>query len=153
MADIDAIRRGLAANLAVLKPDTVGQVYPYLLQNPSPPSVMVSGIEAGGIDYISYGDSVSIMFLIEVCLGVVSDIGAQKLLGSLLASSGATSLVTAVQADRRLTSRMGDDGRVTADEGAAADAVAFEGFRGQTPFTLPNRTEVLLATFAVQVLA
>lgn len=155
MADLDAIRRGLAANLAVLKPDPIGQVSPFMLDNPTPPSAMVSGLETGGYSIMSYGTtpSVDLTFLIEVCLGKVSDIGAQKLLNRLLAPSGSDSLIAAVEADNRLTSRMDDQGKITTDQDPAADDLGFVGFRGQLPFTLPNTTRVLLAVFAVRVVA
>src|SRR5574337_321544 len=163
MADIDAIRRGLTANLTLLKDADafsardlrpIGQVGPYLLENPSPPAVRVAGVESGGIEYEGFGSSsISATFLVEACLGLISDTAAQKLLNALMDANGATSLVAAVESDRKLTSRLGPDGTVLTAQGAAADSVAFAGFRGQSRFTLPNRTEVLLATWAVQVIA
>lgn len=163
MADLTDIRRGLAANLAVLKVAAgftakgvkpIGQVSPWLLDNPTPPSVLIAGVEAEGLDYLGFGSSsISATFLVEACLGTVSDIGSQKLLSALMAADGTTSLVAALEADGRLTSRLGDDGRVTTDQDPAATSVAVQGYRGQSRIKLGNTTEVLLATWAVQVLA
>jgi hypothetical protein len=160
LADLDDIFAGLGANLAALKQAEIAprqpliqQVSAYLLDNPSPPSVMVAGVDVDGVDFQTFGrEDVAWTILIEVCLGRVSDIGAQKLLRKLLAGTGETSLVQAVEANQTLTSRLLDDGTVQTDQDAAAEKVTFAGYRGQTQFRFPGQeAPVLLATWAFGV--
>lgn len=148
MPDINAIRRGLAANLAALKPPLV-QVSPYLLASPQVPSAMVGGIEVDGLSFEGYGtSSIRAVFLIDIALGLVSDIKCQELLDSLMGD-----LVDAVQADTRLTSRYTSTGAVTTGNDAAADDLGFEGYRGQSTIGFANLQDVLVATFAFTVYA
>jgi hypothetical protein len=128
------------------------QVSAYLLDNPTPPSLMVAGVDSDGVTYPTFGDAVRVTLLVEACLGFVSDIGSQKALNRLLASSGETSVVEAGEADQSLTSRLKDNGQILTAQEAVADSVSFQGYRGQSRFILPNRAEVLLATWAFEVL-
>ncbi len=160
MADLEDIFSGIGANLAALKAVEIargqpllGQVSAYLLDNPTPPCAMVAGVDSDGVTYETYGrENVAWTILVEVCLGRVSDIGSQKLLRKLLAGVGETSLITAVEADQTLTSRLGDDGQVTMGQSPAAEKVTFAGYRGQVPFLFPGQNApVLLATWAFEV--
>lgn len=156
MADLQTIRQGLAGSLAALRENgTVGQVSAYLLDNPTPPALTVSGVDDDGVDPLAYGadGGVGYTILIEACLGKVSDIGAQKLLNKLLAPTGETSLVATVLADDKLTKRLSDSGVLTTGQTPAASSLAFAGYRGQTPFVLENGSRVLLATWAFTVYA
>lgn len=150
MADFDDIRRGLAANLTVLRPDY--QVSAYLLDDPSPPTLQVAGVESIDYDTGGYGDRADThSFVIEACFSGTSDIGSQQLLDALLAPTGATSLKAAVEADRTLTSRLLDDGTVQTSQPAAVAYLRVTAYRGQSRFTLPNGTDVLLASWTVEV--
>lgn len=152
MADVQTIREGLAGNLAALRENgTVGQVSPYLLDNPTPPSLLVAAVDS--FEFLGFGESVRWTILVEACLGLVSDIASQEILNKLLAPSGATSLVAAVEADERLTSRLDVAGVLTANQAPAADSVAFAEYRGQNRFTLRNGAEVLLAVWAFEVVS
>ena len=105
------------------------------------------------MDFHTYGrEDVIWTILIEACLGLVTDIGAQKLLNKLLAPTGETSLVATVEATPTLTKRLSDQGVVTTGQ-AAAGKVDFAEYRGQTPFVLTNGSRVLLATWAFTVIA
>lgn len=109
-----------------------------MLDNPTPPALQVMGVDE--IDYDSGGFSArddTWELIIEACLGRVSDIGAQKLLNTWLDSSGSTSVKAALEADTTL--------------GGAAREIRVVRYRGQQRFTLPNRIEVLLASWLVQV--
>lgn len=152
LPDINEIRRGLAANLAALKPPLV-QVSPYLLSSPQTPCAMVSGIDVDGLEYTGFGfSSIRATFLIDVAVGLVADIKAQELLDQLM-GTGDLSLVAAVQADTRLTKRYLSDGRITEDNDPAADDLGLEGFRGQQIIAFANQQDVLVATFAFTVYA
>lgn len=134
-------------------PVGTGQVSAYLLDNPTPPCLQVAGVDADGMENITFGTSKRWVILIEACLGLVSDIGAQKLLNSLL-SEGA--VAEAVESDQTpagaLYSRLSDDGVVTTGTTPACDSVAYLAYRGQAPTVLENGSRVLLATWAVEVL-
>ena len=81
MADLAAIRNGLAANLAPLA-DTF-QVSPYMLANPTPPTIH---IYPATIDYdltMVHGYDKWVL-TVQAVAGEVSDIGAQQLLDTLL---------------------------------------------------------------------
>lgn len=154
MADLDAIRRGLAANLATLRTaGTVGQVSAYLLENPTPPSLQVAGVDT--IDYDEHGfgsaGEDNWRILIEAALGKVSDTGSQDLLNTLLSES---SVKTAIEADTKLTSRLSANGQtVTTGQSAAALWVKCRRYRGQSRVVFPNGAELLLATWEVEVAA
>ena len=155
MGDLQAIREGLAANLAALRTnETVVQVSAYLLDNPTPPSLVVAGVDSDGYEEQAYtGQSVSYTILVEACLGLVADITSQKTLNRLLSPTGSASLVAAAKATPTLTSRLNDDGTISTGQAAAAESIAFDGYRGQTRFVLSNGSEVLLATWAFTVFA
>lgn len=155
MADLQTIRSALAANLYPLRANrTVVQVSPYLLDNPTPAALLVAAVDDFEVLTFSPIDpAVRWTILIEAVLGKTSDVGSQRVLNSLLAPTGATSLVEAVEADQRLTSRLADDGTtLTTGQSEAADSVAFSEYRGQSRFTLENGMTVLLAVWAFEVL-
>jgi|DewCreStandDraft_4_1066084.scaffolds.fasta_scaffold46081_4 hypothetical protein len=152
MADLRAIREGLAGSLATLRANgTVGQVSPYLLANPTPPSLMVAAVDE--YEFLGFGTSVRWTILVEACLGLAADVAAQELLNKLLAPTGATSVVAAAEADQRLTSRLDRSGFLHTGQAPAADSVAFAAYRGQSRFQLRNGFEVLLAVWAFEVIS
>lgn len=152
MADLEDIFQGLAASLVTLRTDgVIGQVSSVLLENPMPPAVMVAGVDE--YEYADFLGGVQWTILIEACLGLVSQPQSHRTLRQLLAPTGTTSLVAAVEADQTLTSRYNDEnGQVTTDQEEAADSVAFSEYRGQSRFTLENGSTVLLAVWAFKVL-
>lgn len=149
MADLDAIARGLAANLATLRTSgVVGQVSAYPLENPTPPTLQVAGVAT--IDYDEHGfgsageDTWTV--LVEAVLGKVSNVGAHTLLYRLLSES---SVKTAIEADTRLTSRLSADGKtVAANQAAAATWLKCRRYRGQS-----RDGDLLYATWEVEVAA
>lgn len=153
MADFDDIRRGLAANLATLKPGY--QASPYLLANPTPPMVQVAGIRTIEYDiafqnssgYDLTGDR--IIVVLEACLRTSIDIAGQQELDRL---HGPSSLKAAVESDDKLTSRMLDNGSVEPGHAPACDALRVTDYTGQAQFTLENGTKVILATWEVEVI-
>lgn len=133
----------------------VGHVSAYLERAPKTPYVCVAGVLE--YEYTTFGvpgtdREPGMRWLIAIEAGTNSlDLVEQDRMRSLMESTGPTSLVEAVESDPRLTSRLLKDGTVV-DAAAAADAVALEEFRGQTPFTFPSGVEVLLATWVFEIL-
>jgi hypothetical protein len=159
VAALDDICQALAANLAALKQaelaprqPLVTQVSSFYRDKPSPPSVMVLGVDEIEYDtaFQRGGDSWTI--LIEAVLGAVSEIGAQGILRRLLASEGETSLKAAVESDRRLTKRYNDDtGLITTGQPAACDDLRVTNYRGQRLVALGDGSRTISAVWAVQV--
>lgn len=155
MADLEDIRRGLAANLATLKSDGF-QVVPYLLDNPTAPTIQVGGLTDVDYDqefrgeYLLVGDKMTVV--IEVAIPRKTDIGAQKLLDKL---HGSANLKAAVEADNRLQSRMADDGTITISQEPACDDLRVVRYKGSAPMILKQAGGVgmdnLLATWEVEV--
>lgn len=152
MADLDAIRQGLAANLVPLRTaGIVGQVSAYLLDNPTPVSLQVVGVDQAEYDTQGFGaNQHSWTFIVEAALGLVSDIGAQKTLNGLLETNA---VKDALETDRLLTSRLGDTGQVTTGHTAAAQRLKVTRYRGHGRARFPNGVELLLATWEVEVTA
>lgn len=156
MADITAIRRGLAALLRDALPADEGHVYPWLQDNPQVPTLCVAGIQADGLKLLTFGDDpgVEALFIIEAWLGTASDVGAQRYLDGLLSSNAvAAALESDEDGDGALYSRLQDDGTVLTGQTAAADSVAVMGYLGQTRLARPMGPDVLLAQWLVKVLA
>lgn len=156
MADVQTISEAMAGALATLRDDVenfIGQVSPFLLDSPTPPSIMVVGVDE--FTMLDYGTTPSVQWtmLVSACLGELSDIGSQRLLRRLLAPSGSESLVAALEADQTLTKRLNDDGTVSTNQSAAADSIAFSEYRGQISPVLDDGTRVLVATWAFEVIS
>lgn len=154
MAQLDDIREGIAANLYALKTNrTVGHVSAYMQENPQTPSLHVVGIQPFeyGLGFGS-GAGDEWLVLIEAVLGRVTDIGGQKTQNALLATSGDTSLKVAVEADRQLTSRLGDDGKVTANQTPACSDLIVSSYLGQSR-PIMGGAELLVSAWAVRVIA
>lgn len=154
MADITAIRRGLAALLRDALPADEGHVYPWLQDGPLPVTLCVAGIVPDGIEYLTFGTDpgVAITFAIEAWLGAF-DIAAQRKLDELLSSDAVASTLEGDQtAAGALTKRLQDDGTVLTGQTPAADSVVVEGYQGQTRLAR-GTGEVLLATWLVKVVA
>lgn len=107
MADVAAIRAGLIANLAALGDM---QRSPYLLSDPTPPTVMV---DRGPIEYdktftgpgATFGEARGHddwTFTVIVIVGLSDDIGAQMRLDEMVKSHGATSVKALLESDREL---------------------------------------------------
>ncbi|HXO86433.1 MAG TPA: hypothetical protein VN803_13015 [Gemmatimonadales bacterium] len=96
--DMAAICEALAANLSGI--DGL-QESGYLLANPTPPAAEV---EPGPIKYDrAAGRGLDDMrFLVRVFVGLTTDIGAQKRLYRMLASTGDDSIKTALESNRTL---------------------------------------------------
>src|SRR5437899_143814 len=109
MADLTAIRQGLAANLAAL---TGIQVSPFMLANPTPPAVTLYPADVTydlamrrGLDRWA--------FTVQAFVGLTTDIGAQTTLDQFIASSGAQSVKTRIEADQTLGGLVSDVNVVT----------------------------------------
>lgn len=148
MADIDAICKGLAANLFALKAaGTVGHVSAYFQENAQSPSLHVIGLDAFDYDG-AFGDGTGepLTLVVEAVIGRATDIGAQKKFRALFAAFQA-----AAESDTRLTSRLEDNGRVTTGQAAACSDLRVSRYRGQRPLVV-NGAETLVAAWSVTVL-
>lgn len=98
MADLAAIRAGLAARLATIEGL---QQSAYVLAQPTPPAVEVM---PGPIDYdLAMGRGLDRRnFTVRAFVGLTGDIGAQKLLDKLLAKDGPQSIKAAIESDPTL---------------------------------------------------
>jgi hypothetical protein len=96
-----AIRQGIADNLATIKGV---QISPYVLANPTPPHLWVRLAADEGILYHrAMGNGVSEWNLVvSAYVGGSSDIGAQKMLDSLLETTGDRSVFAAIERDQTL---------------------------------------------------
>lgn len=147
MASFDDIRRGLAANLAVLR-DTGWAVSPYLRDNPTPPMIQVAGMSE--VEYTDFGGGAERVFVIEAAVSLAVDVAAQMKLDELM-DGGPNDLKAAVEADPELTMRMLDDGTIDISQEAACDDLECI-FQSQGRFTPQNGVTVLLATWNVRVI-
>lgn len=153
MASFEDIRRGIAANIAlVLLPDW--QVSAYPLDNPSTPFVDVMGISE--VEYATFADANAPCFtwVVEAGVARTSDVAAYMAFDELM-DGGTNDLKAAIEADEQLTSRLVNrQGNQAVETGQAAACddlwVTFDTF--QPRVTLPNTVEVLLATWNVRVM-
>jgi hypothetical protein len=135
MADLAAIRTGLAANLSTI-PDI--QVSAYVLSNPTPPCAVVF---AGPTDFdTSFGRGLdNLVFMVRVLVAAVSDISAVVNLDPYMAGSGARSVKAAIETDKTL--------------GGACSDLRVVGTEGEQVYTLEGRPPALGAEFRVEVTA
>lgn len=135
--DLEVIRAAIGTNLATLCAAEGYQFTPYMLAEPTPPTVQVLG--AGDIIYdIAMqrgGDQNEVLVQAFVCM--ISDIASQAKLDRLLASSGPTSMKEAIQSDPTL--------------GGSVDDVRVTRCSGQQIFRKLNNEQVVGATWYVQV--
>jgi hypothetical protein len=134
MAELEQIRQGLAANLRAIADC---QVSAYLLDNPTPPTLEVVGPDEATATTFGRA-SETLGMIVHGIAGLVSDIGAQKRLDRWWATSGAESVVAAIEADRQLTSRLLEGGRVETGQTAAADTLVVLRKGGYQIFNLPG---------------
>lgn len=157
MADFQDIRRGLAANLAVLR-DAGFQITPYVLDAPLGPTIEIAGIELAEYDiafrdssgYNATGDQLTVIVTATIPYKV--DILTQQRMDAL---HSATGLKHAIEADDRLTARMQDDGSLLADQNPACDALRVARYRGQARTMIEQHSgglDVLIGTWEVDVI-
>jgi len=103
VAEPQLLREGLAANLLGLNGGggLEWQVSAYVLDNPTPPCVYIA---SGPVEYdktMRRGHD-DWRYTVYALVGYVSDIGAQQVLDTMLASAGPTSVKALVESDRTL---------------------------------------------------
>ena len=141
MAGLTEIREGLAARLVGVLATDEGKISPWMVANPVPPLLQVMGpdevdYDVGGFD----ANDAHWDIVIQAFAGAVSLRGAQDRLDAWLASSGATSVRAALEADQTLGGTTGVYGVVVRRN------------TGYRLYTLPNQQDrVLGAEFVVHV--
>jgi hypothetical protein len=146
--DLHAIRCGLAAQLRTAMSASQGHVSPYFDVQPPTPILQVGTIEsAERLGYGADGGSRYVL-LIEGLFSLEAEVLAQKQLDELVSSQAVSD---AIDADRRLTSRLDEDNVLTEDEDPACDAADVIEYRGSARVPLPDGRRVLQGVWAVQV--
>jgi hypothetical protein len=133
MADLSAIRAGLAANLATI-PDIL--VSAYVLSNPTLPCAVVL---AGPTEFDkSFGRGMdSLVFMVRVVVAAISDISAAVNLDPYMAGSGPRSIKAAIESDSTL--------------GGACFDVSVVRMEGEQVYTFESIPPALGAEFRVEV--
>lgn len=152
MADIEAIRRGLAANLRTVE-DCV--VSPWLIDNITKAALSVAGPERaayfeGAFGQLASDRGANVPFVIE---GAVSCAGGLRAGQMLFDQWILWEVPEAIEADTRLTSRLQNNGSILTDQDPACDSLAVREFRGYRRTTLPNGSDVLLGDWVVELIA
>lgn len=154
MADLEAIRLGLAAALRTALPADQGHVSPYFSDVVTTPALQVVGLDEGEYYTMGFaGGGDSLFFIIEAIVGRVVDRVAQTWLDRFVSAEGAYSLKAALEADKTLTSRLLDDGTVQTGQAAAAQFVILRRYRGQARIKQENGQDVLVGSWIVEVAA
>lgn len=153
MADMDAIRRGLAALLRTALPADEGHVSAYFRTVPPTPCLQVIGPDGpDAMTATDFGDGRDFQIAIEACLSLDNEISAQMKLDTLI-----DAVAIAVESDNSpagsLFSRWQDDNTILTGQDPAADSVAFVRYRGASPFRTEANTKLLTATWLIEVLA
>lgn len=102
MATIAAIREGIATNLKTHLGASTVQVSPYMLENPTPPTIQVMGPDVIEYDQAFQRGMDDMLIIVQGFAGGPSDRGAQVKLDQWLAPSGATSVKAAIELDNTL---------------------------------------------------
>lgn len=135
MASLTEIREALAENLRTIPSLDVSA---YMKANPTPPSAHIFPDEID-FDQAMGGGCDDWFLLVQVFVGVVSDIGAQKRLDPMLAPAGETSVKEAIEADASL--------------GGLVDDLQVVSCTGYRTYPRPTGDAVLGAEWRVHVLA
>ena len=141
MADLTAIREGIAAKLVGVLPTTDGNVSAWMLATPVPPLIQIWGPDEVDYDVGGYGaNDANWDIIVQAFAGAVSMRGAQERLDNWLASSGATSVRAVLEADQTLGGTAGVYG------------VIVRRASGYRLFSLPGQSDqVLGAEFVVHI--
>ncbi len=147
--DMEAIRRGLAANLRTV-PDC--QVSAYLLDNPTGPALEVAGFD--NLDYLAdFRRGATLHLLIEGVVPGVDSRAAYTAFDRWLIPGSDSSVVDALLADRQLTKRLTDKGTVLTGQPAACSDLTVTQFRGyRFVRTRDGQTDVLVGNWAIDLL-
>lgn len=110
MATVNEIREGLAANLAAIA-DV--QISPYLLTDPFPPVLMILPGPPGGGDFTEYHQAMGnglelVTFTIRAEVSVGMEVASQQKLDDFLDVQGASSVMAAVESDKKLGGLVSD---------------------------------------------
>jgi hypothetical protein len=137
VADLRAIREGLAANLAAIE-DV--QVLAYGKSNPTPPTLMITPDDPV-VDFDHSGSRGSDRYhlVIDAAVAFASDQGAQHKLDAYLSGNGGRSVKAAAESDPTL--------------GGAADDVRVVEGRAYNTYVSEGRGPVLACRFSVLVIA
>jgi len=137
VSTLAAIREGLRSNLSSIPGVNVSA---YVLSNPTYPQLWVYGPADERIIYhrAMHDGSEDWNIVVQALVGIPSDIGGQKVLDELVASSGVSSVKAALESDRTL--------------GGAAEDLVVQSCSGYGVYPRPDGTTALGAEWAVLVM-
>ena len=135
MADPTDIREALAASLAAI--DGV-QASAWSLDNPTPPTLQVLGVDNIDYDTAFGGSSSEQTWIVQGFAGEVSQRGAQARLARWYATTGDESVKAAIELDNTL--------------GGAVDQARVTSYTGDKVVSLPNQTRLLMGEWHVEVI-
>jgi hypothetical protein len=135
VADLQALREGLAANLATI-PDL--QVSPYFVSNPSFPSAYIR-VGPTVFDRTIEGTTYDLVLFVRILVAAFGDIGPRVNLDEYLSATGPRSVKQAVESDSTL--------------GGACDDLRLAGSEGEQEYTFDDRPSALGAEFRVEIVA
>lgn len=135
MADLTAIRNGLAANLGAISDLNVS---PSRLSNPTLPQAVVY---AGPTSFDkAFGRGVdTLVFIVRVAVPGTTDTGSVVSLDPYLAGSGSRSIKAAIESDKTL--------------GGACSDLRVTGHEGEQPFNVEGQPPALGAEWRVEITA
>lgn len=140
MADIAAIREALRARLETLL-DGGGQSSAYMLENPTPPSLQVTGISATDYDTAFGRGGDTLTMVIQGLVGTTSDRGAQEQLDAWLDTTGTTSVKAAIETERPAAVTLG----------GLVSYCRVTGTSGHRIYKTSNGTDLLGAEWTVEI--
>ncbi len=135
-ATLAEIRAGLATNLAGIGNDL--QVSAYMLDNPSPPTIQVMGLEEIEYDQAMARGLDEITIIVQAFAGTPVDRAAQTLLDTWQTGFGGTSVKAAIESDRTL--------------GGIVEDLQVVRSSGDRIYNLPDRSESRGCEFFVRIL-
>ncbi len=148
-ADLQAIRRGLGAELRTVLPATEGHVQLYYTDSPPTPCLQVVGVSE--MDRIDFDDGGRFEIGIEGVLGNVNDRASHTLLDKWIESSAIDGAMEAANSQiGALTKRLLDDGTTQAGQPAACDTVTLIRYQGAGRLERAQ-TPLLVATWIFEV--
>lgn len=150
MADLQAIRRGLAAQLRTVLPATEGHVRVYWEDTPPTPCLQVVGVDE--MERNDFADGKRFQIVVEGVMGEIVSRSSHALLDEWLESNAVDGALEDDQGPNgALTKRLLDDGTVQAGQAPAADSVAFVRYGGSGRI-VRGQTPLLVATWFFEVI-
>jgi hypothetical protein len=142
VADLTALRVGLKTNLqSLIAANPTLTVSAYVMNNPTPPVVWVRPALDILIDYhLAMKNGYEAWhLLVQAWAGAIDDVSAQQTADAYLASTGTSSVKTAIESDRTL--------------GGACNDLFIHECRGYAEFSRPDGVSLVGAEWDIEIVA